>query len=601
MSFRKKQLTLLCLPLMVAFLLLTVFLALPGSSQAKDQPESWVFTKQFPKPPWWTWGKDYWPTEPVRGGYYRTASANYIGLMNPNHWPVQDWVAMQAFYERLIYSDGNYRPTVPWIVKSWEYTDPVTCVMKLRKGIQFTDGSYHNAAALKYQMEWIKDKKNGAWSRAWLSTVKSVDVVDEYTVRWNFKEPWGGFLGIIANVPGYPISAKALKGDVLLREAKSAVKKAKKLKKKAGKGEKQRLKYEKAQALADKLAEEAKGVKSVDVFPVGTGAYTLEEANPGNFLKVKRNPNWWFGKSIGKPDMPYYDGRITYVIPDPSVQLANLRAGKIESMGVSKAQYENIKDDPNFNVYVYPHNAVFGLTFNHQSEPIKDIRVRKAISHAIDRKALIQGTQFGMARIASCMYPEDHWTHNPDLKPVPYDPELSKRLLAEAGYPNGLKLRGNFGNEPISINIAEAVKAMLAQVGIDWKVDFLDAAAGTDRYRNLEFDVTGLYWNWIWDPDLMASAYYHPKGGWNYGKSTNERAIALIEAGRAETDVRKRQKIYFELEKVLYEDYEDVWIWWDTAITAYRKVVQGYNHNMMLQGREGYSLSHRTWFKDGHP
>ncbi|MBW2062861.1 MAG: ABC transporter substrate-binding protein, partial [Deltaproteobacteria bacterium] len=406
---------------------------------------------------------------------------------------------------------------------------------------------------------------------------------------------------IIANVPGYPISAKALKGDVLLREAKSAVKKAKRLKRKAGKGEKEKKAYEKAQALADKLAAETKNVKSVDVFPVGTGAYILEEASPGNFLKVKRNPNWWFGKSIGKPEMPYYDGQITYVIPDPSVQLANLRAGKVESMVVSKAQYESVKNDPNINVYVYPHNAVFGLMFNHQSKPIKDIRVRKAISHAIDRKALIQGTQFGMARIASCMYPGDHWTHNPNLKPVPYDPELSQKLLAEAGYAKGLKLRGTTGNEPISINIAEAIKAMLAKVGLDWKVDFLDAPAWTDRLRNLEYDVTVLYWNWIYDPDLMASAYYHPKGGWNFGKSNNEKAIALIEAGRAETDDRKRQKIYFELEKVLYDSYEDVWIWWDTAIVAYRKVVQGYNHNMMLQGRDGYSLSHRTWFKEGHP
>jgi len=79
--------------------------------------------------------------------------------------------------------------------------------------------------------------------------------------------------------------------------------------------------------------------------------------------------------------------------------------------------------------------------------------VRKAISHALDRKALIHGTVFGLGRIASCMYPGDHWTHNPNLKPVSYDPELS----AEAGYPNGLTVKGYYGNYAIAMNIAEAI------------------------------------------------------------------------------------------------------------------------------------------------
>ena len=63
----------------------------------------------------------------------------------------------------------------------------------------------------------------------------------------------------------------------------------------------------------------------------------------------------------------------------------------------------------------------------------------------------------------------------------------------------------------------------------------------------------------------------------------------------------KRQKIYWELEKVLYDNYEDAWCWWETSVTAYRKVVQGYNSEMYVKGREGYWFSHQMWFKDGHP
>ena len=166
------------------------------------------------------WGTKYWPTKPVRGGIYNMAGPLYIGLMNPNHWPVNDWLAINLMYEKLIITDGNYRPTVPWLAESWKYLNEVTVIMKLRQGVLFHDGSPFNAESLKYQMEWIMDAKNGAWSRSWLEPVASIEVVDPYTVKWNFKRPWAGFLGIMANVPGYAISAKALKADVALRESK---------------------------------------------------------------------------------------------------------------------------------------------------------------------------------------------------------------------------------------------------------------------------------------------------------------------------------------------------------------------------------------------
>ena len=90
--------------------------------------------------------------------------------------------------------------------------------MKLRKGVKFHDGETFNAHAVKYQMEWIKDPKSGCWSRTWIEPLKSVEVVDEYTIRWHFTKTWSAFLDIIANVPGWMISPKALRGDVALRE-----------------------------------------------------------------------------------------------------------------------------------------------------------------------------------------------------------------------------------------------------------------------------------------------------------------------------------------------------------------------------------------------
>ncbi len=554
------------------------------------------------------WGSKYWPTKPVRGGIMQSASPLFIGLMNPNHWPVNDWVTISYFYDKLIWTDGNYKPTVPWLAESWKYVDPKTVIMKLRQGVQFHDGTPFNAESVKYQMEWIKDPPNGAWSRGWLEPLDSVEVVDNYTVKWHFNKPWAAFAGVMANVPGYMISTKALKADVALRDVKKLASQIELEKKNAEKAEKEgnAAKVEAAKKkLADleeqhkKAAALAEGAKPLDSFPVGTGEFMLDEASPGNYVRLKRNPNWWFGKFIGRPDMPYLDGLNVSVIPDPSVRLANLRAGKLDTMVPDPSQYPMVRNDKSLNVYVYPLNWVVGMRFNHKDGPCKDIRVRKAISHGLDRKALINGVLFGVGDPASGPFPYQHWAHNPALKPVAYDPELSKKLLAEAGYKNGLTIKGYMYNEPVARTMAEAMKEMLAKVGITWNVELLDPAAAAEKMRKVDYDFSTNTWTWIYDPDLLATGWYHPDGGFNFGRSNNEKAIALIEAGRAEVDDAKRTKIYWELEKVLYDNYEDVWLLYPRSVTLFRKNVCGWNNDMYQKMKDAQWWSHPLWFKDG--
>ena len=604
------------LVVMAAVLVLTAFTVMAAT---KEDKSAWVWTKEHPKPPWWTWGKDYEPLKPVRGGYYRTAASQYIGLMNPNHWPVNDWVAMTQMYEMLIYNDGNFRASTSWLASSFEFTTPTTVIMKLRQGVTFHDGAKFNAAALKYQMDWIRDKKNGAWSRAWLLPVESIEVVDEYTVKWTFKKPWAAFPGIMANVPGYCISPKALKAEDDMYEAKRLAGEAAQAKKDAAdakakaaaaSGDEAKKATAEANEAADRagkleaqvkeLEDRVKGAVPLDSRAVGTGVNMVEDANPGNYLKLKRNPNWWFGRSIGRPEMPYFDGWLITVIPDPSVRLANIRAGKLDSLDVDPAQFSMIKADPSLKYFKVEGNHVAAMRFNTVNGPCKDIRVRNAISHAIDRKALIQGTQQGLGIEASCMYNSGHWCHNPNLKPVKYDPELAKKLLAQAGYPNGLTIKGYYGNTTSELSVAEAVKAMLKKVGVQWEVEFMDPVAGSDKMKNLEYDMAGGGWAWIWDPDLMATGLYMPEGGFNYGRSDNKKAQELITAGRSEVDLAKRQKIYWEVEKILYDNYEDAWLWWPLSVTAFRKNVMGWNTELYLKGREGFWFSHPMWFKDGH-
>src|SRR5262249_10281153 len=232
-----------------------------------------------------------------------------------------------------------------WLLEELKFEDPQTVLMRLRDGVEFHDGSKFDAAAVKYQMEWIRDPKSNAWTAAWLAPLISVDVVDDSARAWQFNVAWAACAGVMANVPGYAMSATALQADV----------------------------------------------EKYDTEPRGTGPYILEEASPDNFLKVKRNPNWWFAKASGNPEMPYFDGIHVLVIPDPAVRLANLRAGKIDALTLEKSQYAALKDDPSVTVYRFPANHVNALRFNTTKGVFQDVRLRKAVCHAFDRKALMLG------------------------------------------------------------------------------------------------------------------------------------------------------------------------------------------------------------------
>ena len=494
--------------------------------------------------------------KPVRGGTLRLAAPVYIGFMNPNRWPVNDWISMGYVHQKLLITDGAYRPTVPFVAESVVREGPTAALITLRDGIQFHDGTPLNAEALKAQLDWIRDPANATFTIGWMTSLDWVEVVSPLKLRLKFKDTWAAFEGVMANVPGYALSPTALKKD-------------------------------------------AKRFETVD--PKGVGPYTVEEANPGNYVRFKRNPNYWLAKAVGRPDMPYYDGILVSVIPDPSVRLANFRAGKLDILLLEKSQYATVKNDKSFDVYVGPVNTVTAYRINAVKGPCIDVRVRKAIRHAIDVKSLIQGTQHGLGRIASGLYPSDHWAHDPQLKPAEFNPQLAKWLLAQAGQDKGLNIRGFVPNSTGAVEVAESVKNMLAQVGINWQVDALSPVAADARRKSLDWDLAIGGWSFIYDPDLAMTGLYHPKGSFPEGRIELAARTALIEAARKEPVLEKRQSMYRDLEKRFNDECFDVWLWWEEAATAYQKWVRGYDHKAAVTYKEAWTLTHSTWFANGKP
>ncbi|MCP4756577.1 MAG: ABC transporter substrate-binding protein [Proteobacteria bacterium] len=595
---------------------------LPVLAKDTDQNENgWIWTKERPKPSWWRWDETYSVEKPVRGGYFQTASTRYVGLMNPNHWPVNDFASLSRIYDPLIHMEGNYRAIVPWLATRWKFENPRTVLMALRKGVTFQDGSPFNAYSVKYQMDWIMDRKNGTWSRMLLKPVESVEIVDDYTVRWHLKHAWAGFADIFATIPGWILSTKALKGDSAIQKSKRLANRIKVAERKALKAQEKAVKTAakggdgakkaaaRARSAGNKLAAlkkqlkkaraAAEGAESLDYKAVGSGAFMVEEIRPGNYLKLKRNPDWWFGRSIGKPDMPYLDGHRVTVIPEASVKLANLIAGKLDLLVIDKSQYSQVKDDPNLTVDITPLNFTVYLSFNQKKGPFADIRLRQAVSHAIDRKALIAANEHGFGRVASCFYPDDHYAHNPNLKPVAHNPELVERLLAQAGYPNGLTIRGVLYSDSGSVRFGQIIKTMLKRSNINWDIETLDPVAVADKYRNLEYELGVRIATYITDPDSSITIDHNPDAEGKFKRIENPKVMALIKAARQELDFEKRKKMYWQIEKALYDNFDDAWLYHYTAIIATRKRYRGYNLDMAVEGGAAYMPTHPGWFRNG--
>ena len=103
----------------------------------------------------------------------------------------------------------------------------------------------------------------------------------------------------------------------------------------------------------------------------------------------------------------------------------------------------------------------------------------------------------------------------------------------------------------------------------------------------------------MFEPDLCVTNFYDPKGSWNRGRSNNQKVIELIHEGRKESNFAKRQKIYHEIEKQLYDNYEDIWLWWPNVPRVYSKYIKGYEFEGHLQHKEVWDRTHPLWFKDG--
>lgn len=306
---------------------------------------------------------------------------------------------------------------------------------------------------------------------------------------------------------------------------------------------------------------------------VGSGPYKFVSYKPGDVVTMTRNDDYWGGKQPWE--------RVNYrFINNPAARTAALLAGDVDVIDkVSASDLKKLQQTPNISVYPYNGLRVMLLqpsfkegsnpfiTDNNDkpldNNPLLDAKVRQALSLGINRKAITDRVMQNTATVANQWMPSDGIGYNKDIKDIPFDVERAKKLLAEAGYPNGFKLTMHVPNDryPLGPETAQAVAQFWTRIGVKTKVEVVPWAVYSGKASKNEYAMSMLAWGNGTGEALYAMVHVlagvDPKkglGASNWGHYNNPAMNSATERATAEFDDAKREAIMQEAAKILSDD-----------------------------------------------
>lgn len=297
-----------------------------------------------------------------------------------------------ALADELVYSKlvnvSERMEIVPDLAESWNYIEDRTIEFKLRRGVKWHDGVDFTAEDVKYSIERILDPKNGIASRSKVESIEEVEIVDPFTIRFHLRYPDGALVNKLADIN--PV-------------------------------------------IVPKHILDAGG--SLKTKPIGTGPFILTEHVPDSYIRFVKNPKYY------EPGKPYLDELTLQIIKDDAVKIAALRAKQVDMINLSEMQHvEALRKDPSLVVVSQPSLTNLLAFPNWKNKPFDDKRVRKAISLAVNREEMLQVVGFGEGVITGLIPPSQPLWALPEQElknAYKVDIAQAKRLLAEAGYPDG--------------------------------------------------------------------------------------------------------------------------------------------------------------------
>lgn len=422
-----------------------------------------------------------------------------------------------SLFDSLLGRDADGK-IVGELAESWRLLDERTWQLKIRRGVVFHNGEPFNAEAVRFTFQRVLNPEQKSPNRATVSEVERVDVVDDLTVNLVLRSPYAPFLARLIDFPMVPPKYTAEKGN---------------------------------QGLA--------------LRPVGTGPFRFVELVKDDHMVVEAFDKHWRGqprirKIVYKP------------IPEPFTRAAALRNGEVDLITTVPPNIARELDKvAGVRVHRVPSTWQIYLGLNAFKKPLSDVRVRQALNYATDVDAIIKNVMDGNGRRLEGPFTPNVFGFDPSVKGYASDPARARRLLAEAGYPDGLEvtLDAPAGRYQGDKEIAEALGGQWQKAGFRPTVQVAEWGAYFKKYLGKQMQ--DAYLLGLGGPMQDADELYNlvsSKGRGLYYK--NERVDELFDQGRATSDPARRRKIYADLARVMVEDATWVFLMQQVDIYATR-------------------------------
>lgn len=423
-----------------------------------------------------------------------------------NYRGQNDFYVNRLIYETLVSYDKDHN-IVPKLATSWEQIDNSTWKFILRKGVKFHDGTPFNAEAVKFSIE----RSAAHQGKGYVGFVKQVEIVDDYTVILHLEKPYSPIFGSLSTEVVSMMNPKFVeeKGDDIIEEAN------------------------------------------------GTGPFILKEFTPGIRVVLVKNENYW--GEPAKLDKIEFRG-----IPEEGTRAMALRSGEVDLIeNPSPNDITSLERDENLYVYLSERNRTLFVSFNMKDENIgteKNKAIREAIAYGIDKKSIVDFVLEGLATQADAgLIPKSIsiGLHDPNLVRE-FNIEKAKTILKNAGIDEGTEIefavtRGRYLKDT---EIAEVIQNQLSKIGLNIKLQVMEAAALFSYLSKFQHEMYMLSWGWPGgEPQILMRSLFFSDGPFNrtglYYKV--EEFEALMEKAAAIYDFKERMKTYNQAYKIIFD------------------------------------------------
>jgi ABC-type transport system substrate-binding protein len=487
--------------------------------------------------------------QPKQGGTLTVGLDAETDGWNPtaDQWALPAYYVAHTIFDPLTAAgaDGHWHPNLAQsFTPNSDYTE---WTIKLRSGVQFQDGEPLNADALKLDLD--KAKASFLVGQT-LSLVKSIDKVDDLSVKVTMTQPWVAFPWLMSGQPGFIAAPKQLNAP----------------------------------------APESSN------HPIGTGPFAFKEWRRDDHLTVTRNPNYWRKDANAK----IYLDQITYrVIPDEQARVATLESGQIDLAYTPVADtILKYRKDHSLQLIEQSGSPGYPLMINTAVAPTDDLRVRQALADALDTKQIIQLTEAGITEQADGPWSKNSKWYSPTGYPMKPDLEKAKQLVQAYEKDKGLSsLKITLGCTPTPFNTErmDLIKQQWKKAGIDVTVDLEEQAKYINDAVLGSFQVN--CWAGFGEPDpdfdyvWWISSNAKPVGqiALNFPRNKDAQLDAGLEEGRRIADDSQRKAAYSQVTKRLAATLPYLWIDHQRVGVLFKKNVHNVNDYTLADGSQGSS------------